>query len=313
LTRGFGSWFLDGMKTIVLACFLICSGLVTRAGEMRCKESDSAIEIRCGERLVLRYNKEPTAEAAENDPVYSRTGYIHPLCTPSGTVVTGDYAADHPHQHGLFFAWTKTSFEGRSPEFWNQRKEAGRVSYVKTLDVVSGGEKAGFDVEHLFEDLTAPGGPKPVLKETWRVRARKVDDHYEVDIESVQTCATDSPLTIERYHYGGMAIRGRDEWLDAGDRLLVTSEGKGREAGNHTRPEWVRMEGEIDGRRSGVLAIPDPGNFRHPQWVRLHPGKPYFVFAPMVEEAFTIEPGERYVSRFRYVTYDGERPEVGER
>ena len=49
-----------------------------------------------------------------------------------------------------------------------------------------------------------------------------------------------------------------------------------------------------------------PDNFRFPQWVRLHPTMPYFVYAPMVEEPFDISPGKPYVSKFRYVTFDGE-------
>ena len=33
---------------------------------------------------------------------------------------------------------------------------------------------------------------------------------------------------------------------------------------------------------------------------------PYFVYAPIVEEAISIEPGKPYVSKFRYLTSDGE-------
>lgn len=276
---------------------------------LSCVETESAIEIHHEKNLVLRYNKVPTDEAAANDPAYTRTGYIHPLCTPSGKIVTGDYAADHPHQHGLFFAWTKTSFEGREPEFWNQKQESGRISHVKTLAVISDATESGFEVEHLFEDLTSEGGPRPVLKEVWKVRVKVEQGRYQVDVTSRQQCATDSPLTIEKYHYGGMAIRGNAEWLGEESDRIVTSEGKDRVAGNHTRPAWVKMTGRLDGAVCGVVAIPHPGNFRAPQWVRLHPSKPYFVFSPMVEESFTIKPGEEYESKFRFLVFDGEMGE----
>ncbi len=272
---------------------------------LSCVETESAIEIHHDKNLVLRYNKVPTDEAAANDPSYTRTGYIHPLCTPSGKVITGDYAEDHPHQHGLFFAWTKTSFEGRAPEFWNQKQGSGRISYVKTLAVISDAMESGFDVEHLFEDLTAEGGPRPVLKEVWKVRVKVVQGRYQVDVTSRQECATESPLTIEKYHYGGMAIRGNVRWLGAGNAKISTSGGKDRIEGNHTRPSWVRMTGELDGSPCGIAALCHPGNFRSPQWVRLHPDKPYFVFAPMVEEPFEIKPGGSYESRFRFIVFDG--------
>ena len=45
-------------------------------------------------------------------------------------------------------------------------------------------------------------------------------------------------------------------------------------------------------------------NFRFPQAVRLHPSKPYFCFAPMVDGEFTIEPEENYVSYYRYIAHD---------
>jgi len=302
---------------MILRAFLLL--LITAGGalspgtavssELSCHESDAAIEIRNGENLVLRYNKIPTADAAANEPEYSRTGYIHPLCTPAGKVITGDYAPDHPHQHGLFFAWTKTGFEGRAPEFWNQKLAAGRVAYVKTLGITSEPAESGFEVEHLFEDLTAPEAPKAALRETWQVRVRVVEGRYRIDLTSSQQTAGTSPLTVGKYHYGGMAIRGNSEWLDEVPGRIVTSEGHDRVAGNHTRPAWVKMAGLLDGSPCGIVAIPHPENFRAPQWVRLHPSKPYFVFSPMVEEPFTIRPGEAYVSKFRFLVFDGE---VGE-
>jgi hypothetical protein len=295
------------MTRVSALLFVMLATQPASAG-LRCVETESAIEVHRGTRLVLRYNKVPTAEAAKNDPVYTRTGYIHPLCSPAGEIVTGDYAPDHPHQHGLFFAWTKTTFEGRNPEFWNQKLKSGRVSYVKTLAVVSGSEEAGFDVEHSFEDLIPEPGPVPALREIWRVRVKVIDGLYHVNLKSSQQCTT-GPLTIEQYHYGGMAIRGNEQWLGPDKGYIVTSEGHDRVAGNHTRPEWVAMGGKIDGVSSGIAAFCHPDNFRFPQWVRLHPSKPYFVFSPMVEAPFVIKQGETYESRYRFVVFDGPLPE----
>lgn len=291
------------MRTFLLGLLLLATPAFA---QLRCIETDSVIEVTNGDALVLRYWKKPSPEAAANDPLYSRTGYIHPLCTPSGKVITGDYAPDHPHQHGLFFAWTKTEFDGRHPEFWNQKQGSGRVAYDRTIAITSGDDGVGFEVVHRFEDLTAGDAPVPVLDERWKVQVRLVDGHYLLDLASVQTCATDKPLVIEKYHYGGMAIRGNAAWLGKEADRIVTSEGQDRVTGNHSRPAWVKMSGEIDGAPCGIVAIPHPENFRAPQWVRLHPAKPYFVFSPMVEEPFTIKPGTPYWSRFLWVVYDGE-------
>lgn len=300
------------MKKISLTLVLLLLADLSDAGKLSCEESDTLIALKQGEKVLLQYNKVPTEEAARHEPFYTRSGYIHPLYSPSGKVVTGDYCEDHKHQHGLFFAWTKTEFEGRETEFWNQKLEKGKVSYHETKAIVDETGETGFDVEQLWEDITAPGGSKPVLIETWKVRAREGgEDFYFLEIESEQRCASDSPLTIKKYHYGGMAFRGPVEWLPVEEKgkprgKMFTNEGKSREEGNHSRPEWVLMSGPFGDDYAGVAIRCDPSNFRAPQWVRLHPNKPYFVFAPMVEEPFDIVPGKPYVSKYQYVVFDGD-------
>ena len=149
-----------------------------------------------------------------------------------------------------------------------------------------------------------------VLYETWTVTVHKTPTAYFLfDIESVQECASDRPLTLNKYHYGGMALRGNSQWLkakgdktiNAGDLQFVTSEGKHRANGNHTRPNWVALSGELDGQATSLAVMGSPDNFRAPQHVRIHPIKPYFCFAPMVAGDFSIAPGQKYVSRYRYL------------
>jgi hypothetical protein len=115
-----------------------------------------------------------------------------------------------------------------------------------------------------------------------------------------------------------MGLRGQRQWFDAqaGDRgkadparrggfEFVTSEGKDRLAGNHTRPEWVSLTGKIDGEPATLTVMGHTTNFRFPQPVRLHPTKPYFCFAPMVLGEFKLEKSQPYVSRYRFLVYDG--------
>lgn len=305
------------MKRVLILAYCFLS--IAQAEEkplMHFVEDDATIVLKRGEKAILQYNKKPTGEASKHEPHFTRSGYIHPVYSPSGKEVTGDYAEDHKHQHGLFFAWTKTKFEKRKTEFWNQKLEAGRISFSRVVPVsgknVSGREKCQILVEQLWEDITAPGGPKPVLKETWKITAHDAGgERFVFDIESAQWLVGEKPLFIEKYHYGGMAIRGNDQWLDPDKDAtpparMLTSDGLGRIEGNHSRPGWVAMEGPIDGKKAGVAVLSHPSNFRFPQWARLHPNKPYFVFAPMVEEPFQITAAKPYVSRYRYVVWDGE-------
>jgi hypothetical protein len=39
--------------------------------------------------------------------------------------------------------------------------------------------------------------------------------------------------------------------------------------------------------------------------MRMHPTEPFFCFAPPQLGEFSIEPGKHYVSRYRFVVFDG--------
>ena len=54
---------------------------------------------------------------------------------------------------------------------------------------------------------------EPIIIENWRIEIHaKQKDYYLIDLISSQTCATNDPLVIQKYHYGGMAIRGNGQW-----------------------------------------------------------------------------------------------------
>jgi hypothetical protein len=293
-----------------------------------CRDDGRHLWLQLGDRRVLRYNHAVQESPEGMDPCYRRSGYIHPLYTPSGKEVTGDFAPDHAHQHGVFMAWVNTTFQGREVDFWNQKKGSGLIEHVDIRSVASGPVFAEFTVGLRHRALTTPEAPETVLEETWTVRAWNVPDVQLVDLESRQRCVAEQPLTINEYHYGGMAIRGNSAWLDAETTELVnrlmkagasreelaaapvkraylTSEGKLWFDGNGTRARWVEMSGPIDGQPAGVAIFGHPENFRAPQPVRLHPQKPYFCFAPMVLGEFPLQSGETYVSRYRYCVHDG--------
>jgi len=283
-----------------------------------CLGDGKHLRLEIGGRPVLQYNTAMVESPGGIEPYYRRNGQIHPLFTPSGRIVSDDFPPDHAHQHAVFFAWVNTTFEGRHLDFWNQKEQTGRIEHAATLGMAGGPVFGQFQVKLRHDDMTAPGGPKPVLDEVWTVRAYNVSDVFLVDFESRQTCAGAEPLLINKYHYGGMGLRGNRDWFDptvkgnsapdparSGRSDFLTSEGKSRATGNQTSPDWVDLSGLISARPGGVALFDHPENFRFPQPVRLHPNKPYFCFAPMVPGSFEIAPGRPYVSRYRFVVHDG--------
>lgn len=302
------------MKSLLLSLLLTCAGLHSvPAGDLKLIETADVIRVTLRGKPVLEYVKTEKPVPAGIEPHFRRSGYIHPVYTPTGQELTGDFPADHAHQHALFFAWTKSSFDGRAVDFWNQAKDLGRIEFREVVNLQREEQTVSFSVQHAFKVKTnSKAGDKWVdaLDETWTVTVHQSpEDHFLFDLVSVQQCAIDKPLNLAEYHYGGMAIRGNDQWLKEkddhsihpGDVVYLTSEGKDRWEGNHTRPNWVAFSGKIDGQDVSAAVFCSPQNFRAPQAVRIHPNKPYFCFAPMVDGPFQIAPGKKYVSRYRYL------------
>jgi hypothetical protein len=159
---------------------------------------------------------------------------------------------------------------------------------------------------HLRHSQTIQEGiTQPVLDENWRIRAYNSKNPRIIDVQSTITCATDKPLHLNQYHYGGMAFRGARDW-SFGKAGFLTSDGKNRETGNHTRPAWTAISGKVGKKYYTVVGIESPTNFRYPQPVRLHPDMPYFCWSPSVLGAFDITIDKPHVSKYRFFVFEGE-------
>lgn len=265
------------------------------------REDDRVIEVWASPaKLILRYHKQESPVPDGVSDAYRRSGYIHPVMTPDGREVTGDFPADHLHQHGLFMAWTSGNYAGKAIDFWNQGKVEGRVAHRRVLAKSEAENRVSFSVELAHFDQREGGAE--ILREIWVVTVDAVaGDYYRFDIESRQTLVGGQPFVVEKYHYGGMAVRGNAAWLGEGACEFSTSMGQARDTANHTHPDWVTMSGELDGKPAAITVMGHPKNLRAPQAVRIHPDKPYFCFAPMVDGEFPIGGQEAYVSRYRFL------------
>lgn len=243
------------------------------------------------------------------DKKFLRSGHIHPVRSPAGTVITGSYPADHLHHHGIWAPWTKTQFQGRAPDFWNMGQLTGKVEFAELVRTWSGPVHGGFVSKQRQIDLSAPS-PVTALNETWAVTSYDVPGASVpmrvFDLVITQTCATPDPLILPEYRYGGLGFRGHDQWNGADKATFLTSEGEtDRVKGNTTRARWVHIGGQIDGKFAGLGILGHPDNFRAPQPLRLHPTEPFVCFAPSQLGEFRIEPGTPYVMRYRFVVTDG--------
>lgn len=272
---------------------------------------ERSLAISVGKQDIVRYwTDERPLPRADLDSIYLRGGYLHPVRTPSGRIVTGDYAEDHPHHHGIWSSWTKTEFRGRTPDFWNVQDGTGDVVPITVDSTWSGPVHAGLQARHRYVDHSADQ-PVTALYEQWGLRVYDVSPvngetpYHVFDLRVVQTTASSSPLTLLPYHYGGVAVRGPDAWYGPKNAHFLTAAGKDRSTGNETRARWTYIGGAVDNEQAGLAMLSHPQNWRAPQPVRIHPEMPYFCFAPSQVGRWSIRPGSPYVARYRFVVFDG--------
>lgn len=272
---------------------------------------DKTVDVSINGTPVFRYWTEPRPTPHPDiESIYERGGYLHPVRTPSGRVITGDYPLDHKHHHGIWSAWTNTEFRGREPDFWNMGGGTGTVEPMALDSTWSGPVQAGLQARHRYIDLSA-AEPVTALFESWTLRVYQLPtpesatSYRMFDLRVEQTTASASPLALPTYHYGGVAVRGPEAWHGAENSHFRTSTGRDRSDGNETRARWNYFGGSVEGSPAGIAMLGHPDNFRAPQPLRLHPEMPYFTFAPSQLGLWTISPGHPYEARYRFVTFDG--------
>ncbi len=117
------------------------------AGGVHAIKKRDKLAIDVAGRQGIAYQAQPDElPASDIKEIFRRGGYIHPVYTPSGRTVTDDYPPDHYHHHGIWFAWTKTEFEGRHPDFWNMGDGTGKVEFVALDSTWNGTVHGGFTV-----------------------------------------------------------------------------------------------------------------------------------------------------------------------
>jgi len=242
---------------------------------------------------------------------FERAGYLHPVLTPTGQRVTDDFPPMHVHHHGVWAAWTKTRFQGRTPDFWNMGDEKGLVEFLAVDRPWSGAVHGGFTARHRYVDLSAKPEPVTVLNEEWSIRAYDLGANGPnvrvFDLTLRQDAITRDPLELLEYHYGGLGFRGRENWNGAPNLCVLTSEGEtDRVKAQGQRVRWIAASGPAERGVVTFAMLGHPENFRAPQPLRVHPDEPFIGYTPAPLGDFKIEPGKPHVARYRFVVSDGE-------
>jgi hypothetical protein len=264
---------------------------------------------------VLSYHHAVMYPPEGVDARYKRSGFIHPLWSPGGEVLTRVQAPDHYHHYGIWNPWTETTIDGKKVDFWNLMKGEGTVRFAGFLDKEAGAVYAGFKVhqEHVY--FPAKDQERLAINEVWDVRVWNVPGTRisVVDLTTTLNTPISSGIMLDAYRYGGgIGYRATEKWNNKNSSVL-TSEGKTRAVADGTNARWCLVEGEssVPDGRSGILFLSHPSNRKHPEPMRVWPenmngrGDLYFEFCPTRHESWKLEPWKNYTLKYRMIVFDG--------
>ncbi|MDD5605648.1 MAG: PmoA family protein [Dehalococcoidales bacterium] len=285
-------------------------------GQFQMKKSGGDLTIYKDTQPVLSYRYRTMYPPEGVDPLYERSGFIHPLYSPKGEVLTRVQAPDHYHHYGIWGPWTLTHIDDREVDFWNLAKGQGTVKFNSFLSEVSGDVYSGFKVLQQHIDFGNKGEDQIAINEVLEVRVWNVDEKvWIVDYTTTLNSPLPNGIVFDAYRYGGgIGFRATEKW-EKDNSTVLTSEGKTRVDADGSRARWCIVEGETDveDKRSGILFMSHPFNQQHPEPMRVWPmdanggrGDIYFEFVPIRHEPWIIKPHRDYTLSYRMVVFDGE-------
>jgi len=293
--------------------FELVKGRPDQKEAIRASVNDGALVIHSGDQNLLQYNFKTVYPPRGVDTAYKRSGFIHPLWSPHGQVLTRIQPPDHYHHYGIWNPWTHVAYEGDTVDFWNINSRQGTVRFTKFASEVNGPVFSEFGALHEHVVFKKTGKEKVAMNELQRVRVYapgKNQDFFIVDFNMQMNCADESPVRLLEYRYAGLGWRTTEKW-DNKNSMVLTSEGKTRKDSDGSKARWCIVQGEIDNDYAGVVMMSFPTNYNYPEPLRIWPenqnnrGDLFANFCPTKDMDWLLSPGKNYTLKYRFLVFNG--------
>jgi hypothetical protein len=293
--------------------FELSKGTPAASNAVSATTKDGAMIVHAGNNNLLSYYFKKVYPPAGVDTAYARSGFIHPLWSPHGQVLTRIQAPDHYHHYGIWNPWTHVLYQNDTVDFWNIGGKKGTVRFANFTAVTNGSVFSGFEALHEHV-VTKKGMPEKVAMnemQTIKVfRPADNNDYYILDITSQLTCADQIPVLLLTYRYGGLGWRTTEKW-DKNNSEVLTSEGKTRKEADGSKARWCIVQGAIDNEYAGLVMMSYPTNYNYPEPLRIWPegqngrGDMFANFSPTKDKDWLLQPGKKYVLKYRLLVFNG--------
>lgn len=249
-----------------LLAMIVFSGSVA-AGEKFHWETDEKAgtsELRWGDQPVVRYmfKYDPSTPETLHD---TYKVYHHVFGPGTQQIITKGPGGLYTHHRGMFVAWNKTGYEGKSSDFWHCTQGAHQ-KHAKFVSQ-SGDEHQG---EMTAEIHWNDAAGKPVIIETRTLRATPIEGGGWQFDWSTSLASQRGEITLDgdRQHSGFQYRADQPVAVSNGARYVrpdsFPQQPGAFEVDDKKDPEghinlgWLAMTYEIDGKRYSVQYCEDP-------------------------------------------------------
>jgi len=248
---------------------------------------------------------------------FEKSGFIHPITSPSGQVLSRIQPPDHYHHYGIWGPWTRATINGREVGFFGiWEMERGESDFGEVLSMKEAGGAAELNVRQNHLDLTAPESERLAIKR--RTFASKLSLRIRGDTVSITLLLFKLQWMAESFWMttamvGGLVF-GPQKF---GEMILV------RYLPQREMIVKLRMEPKQNGLlskeiskakegKSGILFLSHNTNKVHPEPLRVWPvgqyegkGNVFIEFCPIRHESWALLKDEKYTLKYRMIVFDG--------
>jgi hypothetical protein len=272
-------------------------------------QGQDKIDVKIGGKHFTTYQYRDELTKPVLWPVYSSSGIQINRSYPFAKV-EGE-SEDHPHHQGVFFTYGDIN----GVDYWGNPNSPPKIKLVEVTEVKSGEEGKISAIHH----WTNKEG-KVVLKEKRDMVFSGGVDMYSIDFDMLLT-AQDDKVVFNDTKEGMFAIRVapwlREDKNNTCEYLNSEGQRKSKECWGR-RARWVRLEGEKDNKKAGVVILVHPVTVNYPVYWHAR-GYGLFSCNPLGQHTFqksrgeanpqpfnlTLKKGESARFKFRMVFYEG--------
>ena len=244
--------------------------------------------------------------------------FHHVYGPQSGAVITKGPGGKYTHHRGLYVGWNKTSFDGKTLDFWHC-KNGAHLRHDKFISMQGGPDAGTMTAEIHWED----GDGKPVIIETRKVTVTpiKVSSSealaWQIDWQTtLQSKRGEITLDGDRQH-AGFQYRAAQPVAESNNATYVRPEGSPQQpapyqVSDRTDPDkhvnlgWLAMSYDIDGKHYNVEYMEDPNVPKPSRYSERPYGRFGAFFDTKIDERHPLK------MNYRLIVSEGKTPSQSE-